>query len=362
MASYPTKLAEGFAAQALKRYYGRSVTEMITNQDYEGEVKEKGSIVNILTFDAITSQNYSGSNLTADDLGESNAQLTTDQAKAFYFKVKSYDTFRSYIKNPEGTILDQVANELKKVIDQYVLGFYGDVAAGNRIGTDYTTGTVEVTATTGAVAGSGTTFTAAMVGRGFKADGHSVWYRVKTYTNGTTIVIEDDLDDTTSAYTGGAISAGASYTIEAATAVQVTAANIYGKINDMRAKLTNQEIPDENRWLVIPAEVASLVRQSTQFVGVGSERGHDKVENGLIGRIAGFDVYEVSDTRLGGDSTGWHVIGGHKSAITFAMGLTENGMEDLIGNFGKAYKSLYVYGAKVADERRKGLVELFCKL
>src|ERR1022692_2880092 len=30
---------------------------------------------------------------------------------------------------------------------------------------------------TGAVAGSGTTFTSAMVGRGFKATGHTKWYR-----------------------------------------------------------------------------------------------------------------------------------------------------------------------------------------
>jgi hypothetical protein len=44
------------------------------------------------------------------------------------------------------------------------------------------------------------------------------------------------------------------------------------------------------------------------------------------------------------------------------MGLTENGVEDAIGNFGKKYKSLYFYGAKVPDERRKALAEGFWKL
>jgi hypothetical protein len=43
------------------------------------------------------------------------------------------------------------------------------------------------------------------------------------------------------------------------------------------------------------------------------------------------------------------------------MGMTETGIEDMTGNFGKAYKGLYVYGAKVVDERRKALVELFLK-
>lgn len=70
---------------------------------------------------------------------------------------------------------------------------------------NYSTGTVTVTAVTGAVAGSGTTFTSAMVGKGFKADGHTTWYRVKSFAVATSIVIEDDKDDVTSAYTGGAI-------------------------------------------------------------------------------------------------------------------------------------------------------------
>jgi hypothetical protein len=83
--------------------------------------------------------------------------------------------------------------------------------------------------------------------------------------------------------------------------------------------------------------------------------------NGILSkRFCGFDIYEVSDDRIDGDNTdGYRCLGGHKSAITFAMGLVENGTEDLIGNFGKAYKSLHVYGAKVPDERRKALVEGF---
>lgn len=364
MATYPTKLAESFASKALYIYFARAVSEAITNQDYEGEIEGRASKLNISTFSEISEKTYTGANLSVDDLEESNAQLVTDQAKAFYFRVKSYDKFRSYIKNPEGTILNQTANTLKKVVDQYVLGLYGDVQAGHRIGTDYTTGTVEIDAD-GNVTGSGTTFTAAMVGRGFKADGHSVWYRVKTFTDATNIVIEDDLDDVDSDYTGGAISAGASYTIEAVTAVQVTKSNIYAQLSTLQSKLTNAEIPDDDRWIVVPTEVAGLIRQASEFVNEGSSSENNRVvQNGMLpGTIAGFRPYEVSDSRLGGNSTdGWHVLAGHRSFITFAMGLTENGMEDLIGNFGKAYKSLYVYGAKVVDERRKAGAELFCKL
>lgn len=355
---------EAFAASALKIFYARSVADAITNSEYEGEIKDKSSKLNVLTFSKITSHEYTGGNMSVDDPTESNSQLVTDQSRYFYFKIKNYDTFRSYIKNPSGTILTQIADELKKVVDVFVLGLHGDVAAGNRVGTSYTTGTVTVDVTTGVVTGSGTTFTSGMVGKPFKALGHTAWYRVKTFSSTTSIVIEDDSDDLTSAYTGGAIGAGATYEIQANTAVQVTKDTIFSKVTELGTLLTNQEIPQEDRWIVVPARIAALIRLAPEYVGVGSDSGREVVQNGMLPtRFAGFTVYEVSDDRIAGDYVnGYHVMAGHKSAICFAMGLTEQGTEDLIGNFGKAYKSLYVYGAKVADERRKALAELFCKL
>lgn len=370
MNSYPTKLAEAFAARALEIFYQTSVADAITNKDYEGEVRGKASKLNVLTFGAIDAHAYTGATMTADDLTESNAILSTDQAKYIYFQVKDYDTFRSYIKNPESTVQAQVASRMKQIIDQFVLDFYADVGAGNVDGTDYTTGTVTVTTVTGAVTGSGTDFDADMVGKGFKADGHTAWYRIKSYSSDTAIVIEDDSDDLTSAdltsaYTGGAINAGASYTIQADTPIQVTKTNIFARISQLATFLTNNEIPETDRWLVLPSSFATLLKQSTEYVGVGSEGGREAVMNGLLPKkFAGFNVYEVADGRYvtGNPTDGLHVMGGHKSAICFAMGLTENGMEDMVGNFGKAYKALYVYGAKVPDERRKALVAGYWKL
>jgi hypothetical protein len=366
MDTYPTKLMEAFASQALEIFYQSSVADAITNNDYEGEIRNKSSKLNVLTFAAIGSHAYTGATMTADDPTESNCQLVTDQCKYFYFKIKDYDTFRSYLKNPENPIKNQVANELKKVIDVFVLGLYGDVGAGNRVGTSYTTGTVTVATGTGVVTGAaGASWDSTMIGKGFKALGHTSWYRITAVGAADSLTIVDDSDDLTAAYTGGAIAGGATYEIQANTAVVVTKDTIFSKVSSMQTTLTNAEIPAENRWLAVPSRVAALIRQSPEWVGVGSEGGREAVQNGLLpGKYCGFDVYEVSDARISGAGTsttnGYHVIGGHKSAITFAMGLTEQGIEDLIGNFGKAYKSLYVYGAKVADERRKALVELYC--
>jgi len=359
MSAFGTNLAEKFAMNAVEKFYQTAVAPMITNDEYEGEIKGRASRLNILTLtESEGLQNYSGSTLTLGSVNESEGTLVTDQQKAYYFKIPSIDVFKSYVEDPESTVMEQKAGELQEAIDSYVLGHYADVASGNRVGTDYTTGTVAVANTTGVVTGTGTTFTSSMVGKGFKATGHSVWYRIKTFSSTTSITIEDDKDDETSAYTGGAISSGASYTIEANTAIALSSANAYGHIVSLKTKLDKAKMPKKNRWLVVNGDVAGVLLQSTQLTR-DVESDTDVVRNGKIGRIAGFDVFE-NEQVAGDNTTGYWVLAGHKSAITFAMAFVESDIEPLIGNFGRAYKGLNVYGAKVIDERRKGLAALFC--
>lgn len=360
MSAYGTNLAEVFAKNALEKFFEMSVTPMITNDDYEGEIEDKASRLNVLTFSESQGlQDYTGSDLTLGDVTESEGTLVTDQQKAYYFKIKSLDRFKSYVKDPESTLMEEKAGQLQEAVDAHVLGRYTKVAAGNRVGTDYTTGTVTVDVTTGAVTGSGTTFTSSMVGKGFKATGHTQWYRIKTYSSSTAIVIEDDKDDETSAYTGGAIGAGATYTIEANTSITVTKDTIYSYLLKLKKKLSQRKIPKNNRWLVLNSEAVEILAQAGVVVrDVESDTKH--IENGSVGRIAGFDVYE-NEQVAGDNTTGYWFLAGHKSAITFAMAFVESGIEDLQGNFGKAYKGLNVYGSKVVDERRKALASLFAK-
>lgn len=360
-----TTLAQGFSNRLLKEMYERSLTDVIVNRDYEGEINQVGSKLNILNIDRISEKTYDGSDLTADDLYENNAVLTIDQWKSFYWKEKTIDNWRSYIKDPHSTVVAQKADERNKNMDEFVLGLYGDVGAGNRVGTDYTTGTVEIDAS-GNVTGNGTTFTSAMVGRGFKADGHTKWYRVKTYTNATSIAIEDDLDDVDSTYSGGAISSGSSYTIEAATPVAITTANILSKIADVKQKLDETEkygfnaVPAENRWMVVPPEFVNTVLSGASGISLHvPEVYQDQVKRGMVTELLGFRIFQ--STRLtGNNSDGYRILAGHPSWLTFAEKLLEADIEEeLIGNFGSAYKDLFVYGGKVADSRRMFAAELF---
>lgn len=364
MAARGNTIAQAFSQKLMYEFYDRNLGMQLVNTDYEGEINGVGSTVNILNFDRVTEKTYTGANLTVADLTENNAQLVIDQYKSFYWREKTLDNWLSYIKNPRPTIVRQTGNERRKNVDEFILGFYGDVAAGNRVGTDYTTGTVEIDAS-GNVTGSGTTFTAAMVGKGFKANGHSAWYRVKTFTSTTAIVIEDDLDDVDSQYTGGAISAGATYTVQANTPVSITTSNLLGKISELKEILDKAEanghnaVPEENRWLVVPPEFETTLVQSTGVALHVPDAYQELVKKGMITMLQGFKVFK-SNRLTGNNTDGYHVLAGHPNWITFAEKVLDTGMEDLIGNFGTAYKDLFVYGAKVTDSRRGQAAELFC--
>lgn len=360
MNAYATKLAEAFSAKLLGQVYARSIFPAITNSDYAGDVQQ-GTKVHIPSLARVKEKTYDGSNLTADDLNEMIATLTVDEFKSFYFKVKSIDVYKSFIKDPASKTINQRASERKKNVDGFVLNFHGDVASGNRVGADHTAGTVAINSG-GTVTGVGTGFTAGMVGKGFKAAGHTKWYRVKTFTSATVIVIEDDLDDVASAYTGGVIGSGASYVIEASAPVAVTKANILGKLLDLKTKLDDAEVPEEDRFLVVPSVIENIITLSTDISLSVPAHYEMLLKRGYLGEVAGFQLYKT--TRLAGNNTaGYHCVGGTTDWLTFADKVIKTGIEeDLIGNFGSAYKDLYVYGAKVADERRKFGVELFAKV
>ena len=365
MSAYGTKLAEGFSSKVMEYVYDNDLIDSIVNRNYEGEINGVGSKLNILDFSKLSEKTYADAALTADTLSENNGQLVIDQYKSFYWKEKTLAKWLSYVKNPHPYIVTQVGNERAKNMDTFVLGKYSDVGAGNQIGTSYTTGTVTVDVTTGLVTGSGTTFTSAMVGRSFKADGHTTWYRVKTFTNTTSMVIEDDLDDVDSAYTGGAIAGGSTFEIQAATVKAVTAGTILNTVAtakqmlDLAEKNGHTAVPDTDRFLVAPPEFFTMLTQGTGVVLHVDEAYQDLVKKGYMGMLQGFKLF--MSNRLSGDNTdGYHLIAGHKNWMTFAEKVLDARMEeDIIGDFGTAYKDLFVYGAKVKDIMRHSAVDIF---
>lgn len=369
-----TVTAQMFMANSLKVFFRKSLIAQITNRDYytDGDVDEKttksirakNQKFTISTLYSGGWATYSGSTLSWNTVKEVVSTLTIDTFKTLNDLIPSLSYFKSSVKDPKSSLIEHAGGKLRELVDQLVLDMVADAGAGNWVGTSYVTGTVAVATSTGVVTGSGTTFTSGMVGKPFKAAGHSVWYRVKTYTSATSITIENDSDDEASAYDGGAISAGAAYEIQANTKIALTKTNIAQYFTECQVALDNQAIPEEDRWMVLPASAKKPLHAASEFNKDLEKVFGDVVVKGVVQEAAGFKLYYVPDTWVNGDNTsGYECPFGHKSFITAGYGFIEPISiilsKDNQTNYGDMYKGLYGIGLKVADERRKAGGKLF---
>ena len=357
-----------FMVNTLKVFFRKSLIALITNNDFysdAGDIDEKSTKsirtknqkFTISTLYSNGWATYSGSTLTWNDVKEVVSTLVIDQFKSFSDKISSLSYFNSAVKDPKSSVIEHAGGALRELVDQAVLDMVDDAGAGNWIGTDYTTGTVAIDAS-GNVTGSGTTFTSGMVGKPFKATGHSKYYRVKTYTSATAIVIENDSDDEASSYDGGVISAGATYVIQANTKVALTKSNVAAYLTLAKVALDNYSIPEDDRFIVLPATAQVSINAAAEFNRDLNQVFDATVVKGRVEVAYGFKIYYVPDAWVNGNNTnGYHCMFGHKSFITAGYGFIEPISiilsKDNQTNFGDLMKGLYGYGLKVADERRR---------
>ncbi|MDA2921702.1 hypothetical protein MYX07_00365 [Patescibacteria group bacterium AH-259-L07] len=351
-----SNFGEQFAVNVLRKFYRVAVAPMITNADYEGDIKKGGDRLNILSFlGDVTWNDYTvGTDMTVQALADTEDQLVIDQKKYYNFDIDDVDKQFTYVDDQDSTLIENAADQLGKKIDTLVLALHTQVKAGHRIGTDYTTGTIAVDSA-GVVTGTSTVFTSAMVGLGFSPDAGVTWYRISVFTSTTSITVTD-WDDT--AYSGGVVSGGTSYIIEANTVFTVTKTTIYQYIVQLGELLTEDDIPEHSRWLVLPPKIATLVRQSPDLTPAVDRAYDEVVLNGHLGMIAGFSVYE-SNQVAGDNSAGFRCLAGHIGFITFAKAFTESRVKEAEKQFALLYQGLCLYGAKVAIERRKAGAYLF---
>lgn len=352
-----------YSLQLVKVLYNDTLYPWITNTDYEGSIKEAGDRVRVRTSQRVALSTYTkGMTLVAQDLNPVSEDLIVDQQSYFKFVVDDVDKFQNDIP----TIATYAANskrDMSELIDTNIL-LYGrkNVKGNNAVGTDYGTGTVAVAVTTGVVTGTGTTFTAAMVGGYFAPVASSavtqntVFYLVTAFTSATSITILD-LDGV--AYTGGAVGAGASFVIKAATALALTSANVYQYLVAVRTALGQALCPKEGRFIVVNAQFEGLLMQAPAFIPAVQTAYNDVVKMGLIGKIAGFEVF-TSELISGDNTTGYWFLAGTKDFMAFALQIMKTSVvpsESDPNTFVSTCKGLLVFGRKVfAGNRGRGAV------
>ena len=129
-------------------------------------------------------------------------------------------------------------------------------------------------------------------------------------------------------------------------AVSLTKTNVIEKIVDMGTVLDEANCPEQNRYLVIPAKMAGLIKQSDLKDASITGDGSTPLRNGRLGMIDRFTVY-VSHNLVKDSNGDFSVIGGHTMGFTFASQMTN--METIRSEttFGNIIRGLQVYGYKV---------------
>ena len=115
------------------------------NRNYEGEIKNQGDTVKIITPAAVSISSLGTGNITYSELEPTSTDLVIDQKKFFAFKINDVAQVQS---NTDIMVahLENAKNAIEEVQDAYLLGMHSNVPEANTVGSD--SAAVELSKTT----------------------------------------------------------------------------------------------------------------------------------------------------------------------------------------------------------------------
>lgn len=130
------------------------------------------------------------------------------------------------------------------------------------------------------------------------------------------------------------------------TPVAITKTNVLDYIVDIGTVLDEANCPEGNRFLVIPAKMAGLIKKSDLKDASLAGDGTSILRNGRIGMIDRFTLYMSHNLKV--DTGGkFNLIAGHKMGFTFASQMTNMETIRSESTFGNIIRGLQVYGYQV---------------
>ena len=282
-------IPEIWSGKLIENFYDATVLAAIANTDYEGEIRSMGDTVNIRTTPEITIKDYvKGQAIQVENPDKPKLQLVIDKGEYFACVEDDVDRIQSDIKLMD-TWSKDASERMKIKIDQRVLvDMLTDISALNK----------------GATAGR--------ISQSFNLG-----------TSGAPLTVTKD---------------GASSTT-----------SVIDLVVDMGTVLDEANAPESDRFIIIPARMAGLIKKSELKDASLTGDGTSIVRNGRLGMIDRFTVYVSHNLNVSGSgaSAKYDVIAGHKMGFTFASQMTE--METLRSEttFGDIIRGLQVYGYKV---------------
>ena len=128
--------------------------------------------------------------------------------------------------------------------------------------------------------------------------------------------------------------------------INITVANAYDQLVDLKVALNKANVPKEGRFVVVPPEYVGLLEKDDRFTKYSDK---DVLANGVVGRVAGFDIRESNNVPVTGGK--YSILAGTEMAITFAGQISKIEAYRPEKSFSDAVKGLYVYGAKVFEPK-----------
>ena len=282
-----TFIPEIWSGKLVAKYYDASVLAAISNTDYEGEISAEGDKVIIRTVPSLVINDYSsGQNLTLQRPTSSKVELLIDKGKYWAAVLDDVQKVQADIALMDMWASD-ASEQMKIALDTDVLATIDDQGA--------------TVTTSGLYAGR------------ISGDGASVGINLGS----------------------------------AAAPVTLTKANVIDYVIDHNLVLDEANIPEQGRYLVLPAWACAMLKKSDLKDASLTGDGTSVLRNGRIGMIDRTTIY--NSNLLPAAASKYTVYGGHKSALTFAAQLTKVETLRAESTFGDIMRGLMVYGFKVVD-------------
>ncbi len=127
--------------------------------------------------------------------------------------------------------------------------------------------------------------------------------------------------------------------------VAITKTNVLDYIVDMGTVLDEANCPEGDRFLIIPAKMAGMIKKSDLKDASLTGDSVSVLRNGRLGMIDRFTLYMSHNLSV--SSGKFNLIAGHKMGFTFASQMTEMESIRAESTFGNVIRGLQVYGYQV---------------
>jgi hypothetical protein len=140
--------------------------------------------------------------------------------------------------------------------------------------------------------------------------------------------------------------------------IAITKTNVLDYIVDIGTVLDEANAPEGERFIVIPAKMAGMIKKSDLKDASLTGDNVSILRNGRLGMIDRFTVYMSHNLNV--SSGKFSIIAGHKMGFTFASQMTEMESIRAESTFGNIIRGLQVYGYKVVkpEALAQGIITL----